>query len=281
MQANPRLSTTITANVQAALREDVGAGDLTAALVPAEQQAVARLITREEAVICGTDWFNEVFAQLDGAIGIDWRVADGDVVQANDLLCQLRGPARALLTGERTAMNFLQTLSGTATAARAFSMAIKDTATVILDTRKTIPGLRRAQKYAVRCGGCHNHRLGLYDAYLIKENHIAAAGSITEAVVQAAAQAGDTKVEVEVENLQQLEEAIEAGAHFVLLDNFTVTQMQEAVKLNAGRVQLEVSGGVTLDSVRQFAETGVDFISVGELTKHVQAVDFSMRMLAG
>jgi len=283
MQANPELSTTITANVQAALREDVGAGDLTAALVPAEQQAVARLITREEAVICGTDWFNEVFAQLDGAIGIDWRVADGDVVQANDLLCQLRGPARALLTGERTAMNFLQTLSGTATAARAFSMAIKDTATVVLDTRKTIPGLRLAQKYAVRTGGAQNHRVGLFDGILIKENHIVACGGIGPAVAAALAQTNnnpDIIVEVEVESLAEAEEAIRAGAARLLLDNFSLADMREAVNLRnklGTSVGLEASGNVSLATIQDIAATGVDFISSGALTKDLRAIDLSMR----
>jgi nicotinate-nucleotide pyrophosphorylase (carboxylating) len=265
-------------NVRIALAEDVGSGDITAQLIPVDAHATATVMCREQAVLCGTAWFDEVYRQLDTTVTVDWQLNDGDTMLPGQSVCTLSGSARSLLTGERTALNFLQTLSGVATRTHEYVDAVAGTGVLILDTRKTLPGLRRAEKYAVHCGGGHNHRMGLYDAYLIKENHIAAAGSITQAVVQAAARAGDTKVEVEVETLAQLEEAIQAGAHFVLLDNFEPAQMREAVGLNDGRVQLEASGGISLDNIRQFADTGVDFISVGELTKHVRAVDFSMRM---
>jgi nicotinate-nucleotide pyrophosphorylase (carboxylating) len=265
-------------NVRTALAEDVGTGDITAQLVPADRQATATVVCREQAVMAGMSWFNEVFRQIDSSIDAVWLVNDTEPMQPGQSVCTLSGPARGLLTGERTALNFLQTLSAVATHTRRYVDAVAATGVRILDTRKTLPGLRQAQKYAVRCGGGHNHRMGLYDAYLIKENHIAAAGSLTEAVVQAAANAADIKVEVEVENLAQLQEAIRAGAHFVLLDNFDLAQIREAVKLNQGAVQLEVSGGITLDNVRAYADTGVDFISVGELTKSIRAVDFSMRI---
>jgi nicotinate-nucleotide pyrophosphorylase (carboxylating) len=268
----------IAGNVRIALAEDVGSGDITAQLIPSDTRASATVICREQALLCGTAWFDEVYRQLDASVIVNWQLNDGDLMQPGQTICTLTGSARSLLTGERVALNFLQTLSGVATRTRAYVQAIVGTGVLILDTRKTLPGLRRAEKYAVHCGGGHNHRMGLYDAYLIKENHIAAAGSITEAVVQAAEKAGDTKVEVEVETLDQLEEAILAGAHFVLLDNFDPAQMREAVRISNGRVQLEASGGVSLDNIRQYADTGVDFISVGDLTKHVRAVDFSMRM---
>ncbi len=270
----------ISANVHGALAEDIGGGDLTVAFIPAERMATAELITREDAVLCGAAWFDEVFRQLDTDVCTTWFVGDGEVIRSNAALCRLEGPARAILTGERTALNFLQTLSGTATAARRYTEAIRGTKTAILDTRKTLPGLRRAQKYAVACGGGKNHRLGLYDAVLIKENHIAMAGSVRTALAQARAAAGaDVPLEIEVENLAQLREAIAAGATHLLLDNFDLAGLTAAVRETAGRAVLEASGGVSLDNVRAIAETGVDFISVGALTKHVRAVDLSLRFL--
>ena len=264
--------------VRRALAEDIGSGDLTAALVPAESQMRARLITRENAVLCGAAWIDAVFRNLDSRIRIDWEARDGDAILADQVLCRLDGPARGMLTGERTALNFLQTLSGTATAARRYVDAVRGTSTVILDTRKTLPGLRLGQKYAVRCGGARNHRIGLYDGILIKENHIAAAGSIGAAVRAARAAApANVFIEVEVENLHQLNEALTAGAKRILLDNFALDDIRRAVAATRGHAQLEVSGGVTLETIRAFAETGVDFISVGAITKHVRAVDLSMR----
>ena len=260
-----------------ALAEDIGSGDVTAALIPTETMADAQVISREQAVICGTAWFDAVFRQLEPGIHIDWQVGDGDAIAPNQTLCRLHGPARAILTGERTALNFLQTLSATATLARRYAEAVAGTTARVLDTRKTIPGLRNAQKYAVACGGCHNHRHGLYDAILIKENHILAAGSIAAAVRQAQQLHPELLIEVEVETLSQLQEAIEAGTHRVLLDNMDLDQLCEAVTLAHGKAQLEASGGVQLENIRSIAETGVDFISVGELTKHIQAVDLSMR----
>jgi len=267
----------ILSRVIQALDEDVGSGDLTAALVPENAQARAQVVTRETAVLCGTDWFDAVFAQLDPSVHVTWTAQDGDPVRADQLLCTVEGPARSVLTGERAALNFLQTLSGTATLARRYADAIAGTGCRVLDTRKTVPGLRMAQKYAVRCGGGHNHRMGLYDGILIKENHIAAAGSIAAAVGTARAHAGTVPVEVEVENLIQLEEALAAGADIVLLDNFTPDLLRQAVAITAGRAKLEASGGITLDNIRAMAETGVDYISVGALTKDVRAVDLSMR----
>lgn len=267
----------IRANVQAALDEDVGSGDLTAALVPADARADATVICREPAVLCGGAWFDAVFAALDGAIQVQWHAKDGARVQTNQTLCTLQGPARALLTGERTALNLLQTLSGTATAARRYADALAHSRTRLLDTRKTIPGLREAQKYAVRAGGGHNHRMGLYDGILIKENHIMAAGSIGAAVAKARAGAS-VAIEVEVENLDQVDEALIAGADILLLDNFDLDGLREAVARAAGRAKLEASGGVTLDNIEAIASTGVDYISVGALTKHVRAVDLSMRI---
>ncbi|MEJ2346417.1 MAG: carboxylating nicotinate-nucleotide diphosphorylase [Gammaproteobacteria bacterium] len=263
--------------VARALAEDVGRGDLTADLIPVEARAEARVISRQSAVICGTPWFEEVFAQLDAGVDIRWQVTDGERVAPDQLLCTLQGPARAILTGERTALNFLQALSGTATRARTYADAVHGLATRILDTRKTLPGLRLAQKYAVRCGGCHNHRTGLFDGILIKENHIAAAGSITAAVKNARNLHPDIAAEVEVENLVQLREALAAGAGRVLLDNFSIDELRAAVSETAGRATLEASGGIGLDDLRAIAETGVDFISVGSLTKDLQAVDLSMR----
>jgi nicotinate-nucleotide pyrophosphorylase (carboxylating) len=263
--------------VRSALAEDIGSGDITAALVPPEQTAHATVVCREPAVLCGMAWFNAVFAELDTGIQVDWQVTDGTRLQAGQQLCSLSGPARHILSGERTALNFLQTLSGTATLARRYADAVADLPVRILDTRKTIPGLRLAQKYAVRIGGCDNHRIGLYDGILIKENHIAAAGSIQQAVQLARSTSPAIPVEVEVENSGQITAAIDAGADRLLLDNFSMAEMAAAVQLVAGRVQLEASGGITLENLRATALTGVDFISIGTLTKNVQAIDLSMR----
>ena len=263
------------------LAEDVGGGDLTASLVPASARATARVITREAAIICGRPYVDAVFSTLDPAVRVTWHVADGDSVSPNQLLFEAEGPARALLTGERSALNFLQTLSATATAARAHANALEGTGCRILDTRKTIPGLRQAQKYAVRCGGGHNHRMGLFDGILIKENHIAAAGSITAAVAAARKLAPGVPVEVEVETLAELEEAFTANADMALLDEFSLEDLRAAVAKNRLRQKplgLEASGGIDMRTLRTVAETGVDYISVGALTKHVRAVDLSMRL---
>ena len=259
-----------------ALHEDLGDGDLTANLLPEDLQSKARLITREDAVLCGTCWFDSVFKQLDKNIDIQWHVKDGDDISENQELCTLQGPARALLTGERTAMNFIQTLSGTATIAREYAKALEGTTTKLLDTRKTIPGLREAQKYAVRSGGGYNHRLGLFDGILLKENHIAASGSIGKAVSTAKERYPETPVEVEVETLGELKEAIGASADIIMLDNFSLTDMREAVVITDGRARLEASGGFDMKTLRETAETGVDYISVGALTKHIRALDLSM-----
>jgi nicotinate-nucleotide pyrophosphorylase (carboxylating) len=276
----PALPVDVAENVRRALAEDVGAGDLTAGLVSAGAQAEARVITREDAVLCGAAWFDEVFRQLDGRVRIAWHAKDGDAVRAGQTLCELRGPARALLTGERTALNFLQLLCGTATRARQYAEAVRGTRAAVLDTRKTVPGLRRAQKYAVACGGGKNHRLGLYDGILIKENHIAAAGSVTAALDAARrATPPGVPVEIEVENLEQLREALAAGADHLLLDNFSVADLKAAVAETRGRAKLEASGGVGLSGLRAIAETGVDYISVGEITKNVRALDLSMRFV--
>ena len=263
--------------VRNALAEDIGGGDLTAGLIDANTQAKGHVISREPAVLCGSPWFDEVFRQLDKRIQVKWQAQDGDLVSVNQILCRLEGPARGLLSGERTALNFLQTLSGTATSTRRFADAVKGTQAVILDTRKTLPGLRSAQKYAVRCGGASNHRIGLYDGILIKENHIMAANGISTAIAAAHRQKIKVAVEVEVENLQQLHEALTAGADILLLDNFDLDGLREAVRITAGRAKLEASGGIDLAQLRVVAETGVDYISVGALTKHLQAVDLSMR----
>lgn len=267
----------ISESVRLALAEDIGAGDITGLLVPEASLAKAQIISRQPAVICGIAWANEVFKQIDPAVILDWRVQDGDRVITNQLLCILSGKARALLLGERTALNFLQTLSGTATVTRDLVTSIVGTHAKILDTRKTIPGLRLAQKYAVTCGGGCNHRLGLYDAFLIKENHIMACGSITQAIKAAKQQRPNYPVEIEVEDLQELQEAIDAGADIIMLDNFDLANLRAAVAINQGKVKLEVSGGVSKDNVRAIAETGVDYISVGALTKNIQALDLSMR----
>lgn len=266
-------------SVRIALAEDVGSGDLTAALVPADRQAQAVVVSRQNAVVCGQAWFNEVFGQLDDSIAIDWRKDDGDAVAADEIICEVHGPARTVLTGERTALNFLQLLSGTATIAKQFVDAVSGTGATILDTRKTLPGLRLAQKYAVRCGGAGNHRMGLYDGILIKENHIASAGSI-EAAVAAASTHRDVLIEVEVETLEQVTEALATKADRLLLDNFSLQQLSEAIELRdqtAPDITLEASGGISIDNVRKVAETGVDFISVGGLTKDVRAADLSMQ----
>ncbi len=264
--------------VRCALAEDVGAGDVTAALIPADTLAEAQVITREDAVLCGTAWFDEVFRQLGSSIRVSWSARDGDAIQAGQTLCTLNGPARGLLTGERTALNFLQLLSGTATLTRQYVDAVRGTRAIILDTRKTIPGLRRAQKYAVTCGGGQNHRMGLYDAVLIKENHIAAAGSIA-AALRAARDSVPTgvAVEIEAENIEQLRTALEASAGRILLDNFSIEELKAAVRETKGRAKLEASGGISLANVRAVADTGVDFISLGDITKNVRAVDLSLR----
>lgn len=273
-----QLTTEIAANVRIALAEDVGAGDITAQLIPAEQNASARVITREAAVISGGAWVNEVFRQVDSRVEVRWLVADGQRVQANAVLFELEGKARSLLTGERAALNFLQSLSAVATRAQYFADMVAGTAVKLLDTRKTLPGLRLAQKYAVTCGGCHNHRLGLYDAFLIKENHIAACGGVAATVEAAHRIAPGKPVEVEVENLDELREALAAGADIIMLDELSLEDMRTAVKLNAGQAKLEASGGVNEQTIREIAETGVDYISLGTLTKDVKAIDLSMRL---
>ncbi len=273
-----QLTAEIEANVRTALAEDVGSGDITAQLIPAEQQAQARVITREAAVISGVAWVNEVFRQVDSSVEVRWLVADGQRVQANDVLFELEGKARALLTGERAALNFLQSLSAVATRSQFFADMVAGTEVKLLDTRKTLPGLRLAQKYAVTCGGCHNHRLGLYDAFLIKENHIAACGGVAATVAAAHRIAPGKPVEVEVENLGELREALAAGADIIMLDELSLADMRTAVELNASQAKLEASGNVNEQTIRAIAETGVDYISLGTLTKDVKAVDLSMRL---
>ncbi len=266
----------VAAHVRQALEEDVGGGDVTAALIGDATRARARVLCRESAVLCGRPWFDQVYTQLDERVSVAWRADDGELLSPDQCVCVVEGPARSLLTGERTALNFIQMLSGTATAARRCAEAVKGTRARILDTRKTIPGLRLAQKYAVRCGGCENHRLGLYDAILIKDNHIFAAGSVAGAVSAARRLNPDLSVEVEVESLAQLKQAIEAGADIIMLDNFRREALREAVSITAGRAKLEISGNVPPEEIRALAETGVDYISLGALTKNVQAIDFSM-----
>ena len=276
--ASPPPPDVVARDVRAALAEDIGAGDLTADLLPASAQARARVVTREAAVLCGRDWFDQCFQQLDPATRIEWLAAEGERVAAGALLCRIEGVARALVSAERTALNFLQTLSGTATTTAAYVEAARGTRTTILDTRKTLPGLRQAQKYAVRVGGGSNHRIGLFDAVLVKENHIAACGSIGAAVRRARALHPEVLVETEVENFAELREALEAGADRIMLDEFELHELAQAVSEVGGRVPLEVSGSVALDRVRAIAETGVDFVSIGALTKHVRAIDLSMRV---
>jgi nicotinate-nucleotide pyrophosphorylase (carboxylating) len=266
--------------VARALAEDIGSGDLTAALIPADRVGRAAVITREPAIVCGVPYVEASFGAVDPRVRLEWRVAEGDSVAANQILFTLDGPARALLTAERTALNFLQLLSGTATVAHAYAALLEGTKCRLLDTRKTIPGLRSAQKYAVRVGGGHNHRMGLFDGILIKENHLMAAGSIAEAVAAAKRGPAQVPVEVEVENLAELRQAIAAGADIALLDNFALEALREAVAVNAAAkrpLKLEASGGITTATIREIADTGVDFISVGSITKHVRAVDLSMR----
>lgn len=263
--------------VQNALDEDIRDGDITAQLILADTRASATVICRENAVLCGTAWFEQTFLHLDDSCSVSWQRRDGERMEAGQVVCELSGPARALVTGERTALNFLQTLSGTATTTRRYADALAGTSTALLDTRKTIPGLRVAQKYAVLCGGGRNHRIGLFDGILIKENHIEAAGSISAAIAQMRSRFPELPIEIEVESIAELHEAVGAGADMLLLDNFSIEKLREAVKLAGPRVQLEASGGFEFDGIRAVAETGVDFISIGALTKHLHAVDFSMR----
>ncbi|MGF1680697.1 carboxylating nicotinate-nucleotide diphosphorylase [Photobacterium minamisatsumaniensis] len=272
----------ITRAVADTLREDLGGEidanrDITASLIPADSQGVATIITREHGIFCGQMWADEVFKQLGGGVAIEWHVQDGDKVEPNQTLCTLSGPSRMLLTGERNAMNFIQTLSGCATTVAQYAKQLEGTGCRLLDTRKTIPGLRSALKYAVTCGGGFNHRIGVFDAYLIKENHIIACGGIEQAISTAKQLNPGKPVEVETESLAELQQAIDAGADIIMLDNFTTEMMREAVALNQGRAALENSGNVTLETIREFAETGVDYISVGALTKHLKAMDLSMR----
>ena len=264
--------------VTQALSEDVANGDITAELIGADVQASGRIVTREDGILCGTTFALEAFQQIDPSCHVEWAAQDGDSIAADSLVCTLSGPARALLTGERTALNFLQLLSGTATTAGQYAARVAHTKVKLLDTRKTVPGLRRAQKYAVTCGGCYNHRIGLFDAFLIKENHISAAGGIAEAVAAARNVAPDKPVEIEVETEAELEQALTAGADRIMLDNFTLAALRDAVSLTAGRAELEASGNVTDETLVAIAETGVDFISIGALTKHVRALDLSMRI---
>ncbi len=272
------LTAEIEANVRRALLEDVGSGDITAQLIPAERLAKATIISRDAAMIAGTAWVDAVFRQLDPRVAVHWQVSDGDRVSPDQALFHLEGPARSLLTGERSALNFLQLLSGVATRAQYFADMVSGTQVKLLDTRKTLPGLRLAQKYAVTCGGCHNHRIGLYDAFLIKENHIAACGGIAQSIEAAHKIAPGKPVEVEVESLAELKQALDAGADIIMLDELSLEDMREAVRLNAGRAKLEASGGINDDTLRVIAETGVDYISIGAMTKDVKAVDLSMRL---
>ncbi|SDF45849.1 carboxylating nicotinate-nucleotide diphosphorylase [Pseudomonas seleniipraecipitans] len=272
------LSAEIEANVRRSLREDIGSGDITAQLIPESRLAHATVITREDAVICGTAWVDEVFRQLDPRVAVHWQVQDGQRASPDQALFHLEGPARALLSGERSALNFLQTLSAVATRCQHYANLVHGTEVKLLDTRKTLPGLRLAQKYAVTQGSCHNHRIGLFDAFLIKENHIAACGGIGAAVSAAQQIAPGKPVEVEVESLDELEQALTAGADIVMLDELSLDDMRRAVAITAGRAKLEASGGVNESTLRSIAETGVDYISIGTLTKDVKAVDLSMRL---
>jgi len=283
LSQNERLAQEIRRGVSHALAEDLGylplqQGDITASLIPMSQQATATIITREDCVVCGVAWVDEVFQQLSEQVVIQWHVKDGDAVSSNTVLCEITGPARMLLTGERTALNFLQTLSGTATTTAQYVALLGDSKTKLLDTRKTLPGLRLAQKYAVSCGGGKNHRIGLYDAFLIKENHIAAAGSINAAVATARQNFPGKPVEVEVEDLTELQQALQAGADIIMLDNFYIADIQQAVVINKGQAKLEVSGNITSEALKSLSSTGVDYISSGALTKNVRAIDLSMRL---
>ena len=275
--ANKMLDALIPKNIDLFLSEDIGSGDITATIIPETAQAYAEVITRESMVMCGQAWFNAVFAQLNSNMVINWLVAEGDFVTENTLLCTVQGQARALLTGERTALNLVQLLSATATVAKQYADVVAGTGCKVLDTRKTIPGLRDAQKYAVACGGAYNHRIGLYDGVLIKENHIMAAGSITKAI-QVARQLTSVPVEVEVETMAELTEALAAKPDRIMLDNFSLEDLRTAVALTGGKVELEASGNISIETIKAVAETGVDYISIGALTKHVKAVDLSMRV---
>ncbi|MFC4864493.1 carboxylating nicotinate-nucleotide diphosphorylase [Pseudomonas sp. MAHUQ-62] len=272
------LTAEIEANVRTALKEDIGSGDITAQLIPEDRQARATVITRETVIISGTAWVDEVFRQIDPRVKVEWRVQDGQRAEANQALFHLEGPARALLSGERSALNFLQCLSAVATRVGHYVELVKDTQVKLLDTRKTLPGLRLAQKYAVTCGGGHNHRIGLYDAFLIKENHIAASGGIAQAIEAAHRIAPGKPVEVEVESLDELQQALDAGADIIMLDELSLDDMRTAVSLTNGRAKLEASGGINETTLRTIAETGVDYISIGTLTKDVKAIDLSMRL---
>ncbi|WP_287029030.1 carboxylating nicotinate-nucleotide diphosphorylase [Pseudomonas sp. UBA6310] len=272
------LTAEIEANARRALSEDIGNGDITAQLIPAERMAHATIITRDEAVIAGSAWVDAVFRLVDPRVAVHWQVSDGERVQPNQALFHLEGPARALLSGERSALNFLQALSAVATRSRTYADMVAGTRVKLLDTRKTLPGLRLAQKYAVTCGGCHNHRIGLYDAFLIKENHIAACGGIAAAISAAHKIAPGKPVEIEVENLEELKEALDAGADIVMLDELSLDDMRTAVRLTDGKAKLEASGGINDTTLRAIAETGVDYISLGTLTKDIKAVDLSMRL---
>lgn len=275
----PNLEQDIVNSVRFALAEDVGSGDITAQLIPADQIAKAEIITREDCIFCGQAWVEEIFRQLDPQVIIEWHTADGEKASANSLLFTLTGRARSLLTGERTALNFVQTLSGTATTTHEYVQFVAHTNVKLLDTRKTLPGLRSAQKYAVICGGGHNHRIGLYDAFLIKENHIAACGGIAQAVKAAHEIAPGKPVEVEVENLEEFNQALVAGADIIMLDELSLEDMRKAVSLNASKAKLEASGSINKNNLATVAETGVDFISIGALTKHARAIDLSMRLI--
>jgi len=268
----------ISRNIELALDEDIGSGDITAQLISEDKHAQARVITRENAILCGTDWVNAVFEKISKEVNIHWAFKDGETVQANDTLFTLEGPARAILTGERCALNFLQTLSGTATISQHYANLVAHTQVKLLDTRKTLPGLRFAQKYAVKCGGCHNHRIGLFDAFLIKENHIMACGSITKAIESARKISSTKPVEVEVESLDELDQALNAKADIIMLDNFSIDMLETAVSVTSGKAKLEASGGITHETLVPIAETGVDYISIGALTKDCKSIDLSMRI---
>ena len=273
---NTFLPSDIDSVVRSALAEDIGNGDITAELIPAKKLVSAKIISREDGVLCGVPWVNRVFSQLDNSIAVNWRFNESETFKANQVLAEVDGSARPIMSGERTALNFLQLLSGTASCTRELTSRIAHTSAKLLDTRKTLPGLRSAQKYAVRIGGGQNHRMGLFDAYLIKENHIAACGGISEVILKARTVSMDKSVEIEVQNLTQLQEALTAGANKILLDNFDILTLQEAVKINQGQSKLEASGGIDQDILVKIAETGVDYISIGALTKHCRAIDLSL-----
>ena len=273
---NTFLPSDIESVVRSALAEDIGNGDITAELIPAKKLVSARIISREDGVLCGSPWVNRVFSQLDNSIAVNWRVNESETFKANQILAEVDGSARPIMSGERTALNFLQLLSGTASYTRELTSRIAHTSAKLLDTRKTLPGLRSAQKYAVRIGGGQNHRMGLFDAYLIKENHISACGGISEVITKVRRVSLDKSVEIEVQNLTQLQEALAAGANKILLDNFDILALQEAVKITQGQSKLEASGGIDQDLLVKIAETGVDYISIGALTKHCRAIDLSL-----